>query len=256
MVEVTRHPCAPPGLIGWRVGPTPPPCPPEAEIVNQSSGVGGRVFLLPLDDLLHDDIEAGVGFDGVPIGIRDGLAEEGRDGAGPKRPQPLRQSGLRCNRPAEYGGSYLSKKSGAVQDVAGPTHPFDPFTHSGASGFQSMDALSQHAAILSDLPRGADSRIVAVPAIGLLIELYCWGWAGAFACFVPLFFGACGKQTGSRFFLSFGNRFRNGNRFVESYLRFYFASDFRLRHGSTAPSVRPSCAGSDGLTPSLCSRRR
>ena len=30
-----------------------------------SSAVGGRVFLLPLDDLLHDDIEAGVAFDGV-----------------------------------------------------------------------------------------------------------------------------------------------------------------------------------------------
>ena len=35
-VEVTRHLCAPPGLFGWPVGPTPPPCPPEAEIVDQS----------------------------------------------------------------------------------------------------------------------------------------------------------------------------------------------------------------------------
>ena len=33
---------------------------------------------------------------------------------GPKRPQRLRQSGLPCNRPLEYGGSYPSKKSGAV----------------------------------------------------------------------------------------------------------------------------------------------
>ena len=34
-------------------------------MVDHSSAVRGRVFLLPLDDLLHDDIEAGVAFDGV-----------------------------------------------------------------------------------------------------------------------------------------------------------------------------------------------
>ena len=28
-----------------------------------------------MDDLLHDDIEAAIAFDGVPIGISDGLAE-------------------------------------------------------------------------------------------------------------------------------------------------------------------------------------
>ena len=36
----------------------------------------------------------------------------GQDGAGPKRPQILRWSGLPCNRPVAYGGFYLSKKSG------------------------------------------------------------------------------------------------------------------------------------------------
>ena len=35
------------------------------EIVDHFAAVGGRVFLLPLDDLLHDDIEAAMAFDGV-----------------------------------------------------------------------------------------------------------------------------------------------------------------------------------------------
>ena len=56
--EVTRHPCAPPGLFGWRVGPTPPPCPPEADIVDHFPAVGGRRILLHLVDLLHGHIEA------------------------------------------------------------------------------------------------------------------------------------------------------------------------------------------------------
>ena len=53
------------------------------EIVDESSAVGGRVFLLPLDDLLHDDIKAGVVFDGVPIGIGDGLPAGRRVWLGP-----------------------------------------------------------------------------------------------------------------------------------------------------------------------------
>ena len=34
-------------------------------MVDHSSAVGGRVFLLPLDDLLHEDIEVAMTFDGV-----------------------------------------------------------------------------------------------------------------------------------------------------------------------------------------------
>ena len=43
------------------------------EIVDHSSAVGGRVFLLPLVDLLHDDIQAGVAFDGLlpPLNLRN-----------------------------------------------------------------------------------------------------------------------------------------------------------------------------------------
>ena len=67
------------------------------------------------------------------------------------------------------------------------------------------------------LSRGAQSRIVVIPAIDLLIELYCRVSAGAFAWYLLLSFGACGKQTGSRFFLICGNRFRNGNRFWEAF---------------------------------------
>ena len=48
---------------------------PRAEIVDQLAAVRGRVFLLLLDDLLHDDIKATMAFDGVTIGIRDGLTE-------------------------------------------------------------------------------------------------------------------------------------------------------------------------------------
>ena len=33
--------------------------------VDHFAAVGGRVFLLPLDDLLHDDTEAAMAFDGV-----------------------------------------------------------------------------------------------------------------------------------------------------------------------------------------------
>ena len=47
-------------------------------MVDHFAAVGGRVFLLPLDDLFHDDIEAARAFDGVPIGISGSLAEEGR----------------------------------------------------------------------------------------------------------------------------------------------------------------------------------
>ena len=75
--------------------------------------------------------------------------------------------------------------------------------------------------------------MVAVPAIGLLIELYCWVRRGLSASYFPLFLGACGKQTASRFFLIIGKRLQNGKRFREAFLRFYFASDFRLRQGST-----------------------
>jgi len=37
------------------------------EIVDHFAAVGGRVFLLLLDDLLHDDIEAAMAFDGGPV---------------------------------------------------------------------------------------------------------------------------------------------------------------------------------------------
>jgi len=47
----------------------------EAEIVDPFAAVRGRVFLLPMVDLLHDDIEAAMAFDPVPIGSSDGLAE-------------------------------------------------------------------------------------------------------------------------------------------------------------------------------------
>ena len=48
------------------------------EVVDHFPDVGGRVFLLPLDDLLHDDIEAVMTFDRVPIGFSDGLANNRR----------------------------------------------------------------------------------------------------------------------------------------------------------------------------------
>ena len=94
---------------------------------------------------------------------------------------------------------------------------------------------------MSGLPRGADSRIVSVPAIGLLIELCCRGSAGGALVFSALFVPVENKpvparaykgkkwepvgfpqakllyllkKTGSRFFLSFGNRF------WEVYLRY------------------------------------
>ena len=64
-----RHP--PVGKVAAHL--TAPARPPEAEIVDHSWAVGGRVFLLRLDDLFHDDIEAGKAFDHRPIGIGDGL---------------------------------------------------------------------------------------------------------------------------------------------------------------------------------------
>ena len=105
-------------------------------MVDHVAAVGGRVLQLPLEVLLHDDIEAATAFDGVPIGISDGLPEEGRFHLGRARvsgcpglqhalgavemlptqdPEMLRQCCLPYNRPVEYGGSYLSKISGAVQ---------------------------------------------------------------------------------------------------------------------------------------------
>ena len=79
-------------------------------------------------------------FDGVPIGISAGLpvegrfllapsfhrlprtqgsARRGRDVFGPKRAQPLRQSGLPYNRQLEYDAFCLSKKLGAVHSRQG-----------------------------------------------------------------------------------------------------------------------------------------
>ena len=57
--------CATPPFVRW------PPIrrhgldPREAEIVDHVAAVGGRVFLLSLVDLLHDDTEAVMAFDGV-----------------------------------------------------------------------------------------------------------------------------------------------------------------------------------------------
>ena len=64
MVEGTRrHVRHPVGKVAANL--TPRPCPPEAEIVDHVAAVGGRVFLLLLVDLLHDDTEAVMAFDGV-----------------------------------------------------------------------------------------------------------------------------------------------------------------------------------------------
>jgi hypothetical protein len=52
--------------------------PREADIVDHFAAVGSRVFLLPVDDLLRDDIEAAMAFDGVPIGLSDGLPKNRR----------------------------------------------------------------------------------------------------------------------------------------------------------------------------------
>ncbi len=41
--RATRDLCVPPELLGWRVGPTSPPLPPKAEIVNHSWSGRGRV---------------------------------------------------------------------------------------------------------------------------------------------------------------------------------------------------------------------
>ena len=46
-------------------------------MVDHFAAVGGWRFLRPLDDLLYGDIETSMAFDGVPIGISKGLAEQG-----------------------------------------------------------------------------------------------------------------------------------------------------------------------------------
>ena len=44
-------------------------------MVDPSCSGRGRRFLLRLVDLIHDGVEAAMAFDGVPIGIGDGLPE-------------------------------------------------------------------------------------------------------------------------------------------------------------------------------------
>ena len=51
---------------------------PEAEIVDPSRSGRGRRFLFRLVDLVHDGVEAATAFDGVPIGISEGLPEPRR----------------------------------------------------------------------------------------------------------------------------------------------------------------------------------
>ena len=52
------------------------PClPPEVEIVDQSYHGRNHRFLTRLRDLFHDGVEVAVAFDGIPIGISDGLPE-------------------------------------------------------------------------------------------------------------------------------------------------------------------------------------
>ena len=47
-------------------------------MVDHSSAVGGRGFLLQLVELIHDGVEVAMMFDRVPIGIRDGLPKNRR----------------------------------------------------------------------------------------------------------------------------------------------------------------------------------
>ena len=68
----------PPPCCRWATSATPFEWPREVEIVDHCAGVRGRVFLLLLVDLLHDDIEAAMAFDGVPIGSSDGWQENRR----------------------------------------------------------------------------------------------------------------------------------------------------------------------------------
>ena len=80
---------------------------PETEIVDHSRAVGGWRFLLQLVDLLHDDIEAAMAFDRVPIGIGDGLPQESR------LPEGL---------PLGAGCPELEPPSGAVEMFLLPGH--------------------------------------------------------------------------------------------------------------------------------------
>ncbi len=62
--HLVSHLCEPPPIGKVATHTTPRPCPPEAENVNHFAAVGSRAFLLLLDDILHDDIEAAMVFDG------------------------------------------------------------------------------------------------------------------------------------------------------------------------------------------------
>ena len=76
------------------------------------------------------------------------------------------------------------------------------------------DAQSEHPATLTGLPGRAHSCMVVVPAIGLLIELYCRVSAGALRFLFSALFFRClwktGSQTGPRARI----RGRNWNGFV------------------------------------------
>ena len=155
---------------------------------------------------------------------------------------------------------------------------------SGSFGFWAMSRTFLAPALRCQLlPKGhtpvlfplGQSVFCLSPTVGL--------WRGLTASCFPLFF-ACGKKpvparayrgenwepvcfpqgkplnslklTGSRFFLFFGYRLKNGNRFWEAYLRLLFAPASRYRQGSTTPSVCPSGAVGAARPPACGSRRR
>ena len=124
---------------------------------------------------------------------------------------------------------------------------FDPLIQSGSSDFWAMSRIVGASRQGSGLPRGAHFRNVLIPEIGLLIELYCRVLRGPSASYFPLFF-LCLWKTGSQnrsprarlrgetrgpvcfpqgkplylldlnrspLFLQFGDRLRQGDRFLQ-----------------------------------------
>ena len=160
-------------------------------------------------------------FDGVPIGASDGLPKNGRF----------------CHGRARVSGCPgLENAPGAVGMLLVPLRR-QPARPSHTLGRLRSLVDEPHSLGMPPCVRSSQRRAVPYrcqPGDRSSDWALLLGSEGAFAWYFPLSFGACGKQTGSRFFLTFGNRFGNGNRFLEAFIRFYFAFDFRLRQGSTA----------------------
>ena len=93
--------------------------------------------------------------------------------------------------------------------------------------------MSEYSAISPGLPSRVHPCMIAVPAIGLLIELDSWGRRGLFASYFPLF--RCSWKTNRfPFFLFFRHRLQHGKRFPEAFLRLYSTTTDRFSLSSTS----------------------